>query len=328
MPRRWGFAAVLAALVCASWAQPSAGQTFGLYDDFSSGPLDPQRWLGYEYTVGKYESRAEHYYGTPDWGEFPTDPTNLTSMRRVVGGQAQIALTSYRGSSGALYGYGAKARSGLRVNHEALADHRPAVTAFRATVTVIRASVPTVPPEMVCYYSDVGKARAELVGHFFNDGTSTGPDDLTGDIFALVGLGRRVESSDSGEVVRNVVEFGLGRCNNADCSRVRGGSASLTFARDWTIGVPYVVSIVWQPASNALVFTVDGGGTTESHTLTYAYDDQTIVRGYAYDLRVETRPRRCYTQYGAPYQVPQEVSIDARFDEVQLNSTAATAAAR
>jgi hypothetical protein len=92
------------------------------------------------------------------------------------------------------------------------------------------------------------------------------------------------------------------------------------------MGVPYVVSIVWQPASNGFVLTVDGGGGTESRTFTYTEDDRTTVRGYAYDLRVETRPRRCYTEYGAPNQVPQEMSIDARFDDVQLNSTAATAA--
>ena len=94
------------------------------------------------------------------------------------------------------------------------------------------------------------------------------------------------------------------------------------------MGVAHVLTIAWQPASNALVFTVDGGGATESYTLTYTNEDQTTVRGYAYDLRVENRPRRCNTQYGASYQVPQEVSIDARFDDVQLNSTAATAGAR
>ena len=291
----------------------------------SPGRSIPARWLGYEYSIGKYESRPEALYGTPDWDDVMNNPGNEHSVRRVVGGQAQIAVTSYLGPSGALYGYGAKARSGLRINHEALADHRPAVTAFRATVTVVRASVPTVPPEMFCYYGEVGTARAELVGHFFNDGTSTGTNDLTGDTFALVALARRVERTNGREVVRNVVEARIGRCAEPDCSRVRGG-ASVAFTRRWAIGVPHVLTIAWQPASNGFLLTVADGGTAESRTITYTTGDSTPVRGYAYDLRVENAPRRCYTEYGASYQVPQQVSIDARFDDVQLNSAAANAA--
>ena len=318
----WRIAPVLAIVVSMTWTIPAASQTVSLYEDFNSGLLDPDRWMGYEYSIGKYESRPEALYGTPDWSAFENDPTNQVSMRRVLGGQAQIALTSYRASSGPIFGGGAKARSGLRINHLALADHTPAVTAFRATVTVMSASVPTPPPGRFCL--DQGKASAELFGHFFNDGTSTGAADLTGDVFTLVALARRVEKTDSGEVVRNVVETTIGRCNNADCSRVRWG-ASRTLARTWTIGVPYVLIIVWQPASNAFAFTVVGEGTTESLSVPYTMADQTRVRGYAYDLRVETRPRRCYTQVGASYQVPQQVSIDARFDDVHLNTAAAVA---
>jgi hypothetical protein len=324
--KTWRIAAVLFVVVSVSWTMPAASQTLGLYDNFNSGPLDPDRWLGYEYNIARYESRHAALYGDPDWDPYPGEPTNQASVRRVVGGQAQITLTTYRGNSGPLYGYGAKARSGLRINHVALADHSPTVTAFRATVTVVRASVPTVPPDLFCYYSDAGTARAELFGHFFNDGTSRGPDDLTGDVFVLVALDRRVVGRESGEALRNVVETRMGRCNNADCSRVRWGGSG-TFVRTWKIGVPYVLTIAWQPASSAFVFTVAGGGITESRSLFYSGSDETPVRGYAYDLRVETRPRRCYTEYGVDYQVPQQVSIDARFDDVHLNSTAATAAA-
>jgi hypothetical protein len=321
--KAWRIAGVLAVVVSVSWPVSASSQALGLYDAFSSGRLDPERWLGYEYTVGKYESHPEALLGTPDWSPLLHDPTNSTSVRQVVGGHAQIALTSHRRLSGALYGGGAKARSGLRINHLALADHSPAVTAFGATVIVMRAAVPTIPPDMICY-RDVGMARAEILGHFFNDGTSTGPEDLTGDVFAAVALVRRVDTTLSGDdIARNVVEATVGRCNNPDCSRVRGGE--ITFARSWTTRVRYALTIVWQPASNAFVFTVAGDGPTESLTVPYTWADRTPVRGYAYDLRVENRPRRCYTEMGAPNQVPQEVAIDARFDNVQLNSAAAAA---
>ena len=323
--RTWCVTAALALVTSLWWTIPAGSQTLGLYDDFSSGPLDPERWLGYEYSIHKFDSHPEALYGTPDWEPHAHDPANLGSMRRVVGGQAQIALTTYRGFSGSLDEGGAKARSGLRINHLALSDHKPVVTALRAKVTVVSASVPTT--DMWCK-NDLGTARAEIFGHFFNDGTSTGAGDLTGDVFALVRLSRQVEDTDAGEVVRNVVEAQTGHCANADCSLVRWRfpHATTSFERTWEMGVAYVLTIVWQPASNAFVFTVAGGGATESRTVSYTMADTTPVRGYAYDLRVETRPRRCYAPpIGAPYQVPQQVSIDARFDNVLLNSSAATA---
>ena len=320
----WLVAAALALVTSVSWTIPAGSQTLGLYDDFDSGPLDPERWLGYEYSIDKYDSHPEALYGTPDWNANVGDPAILASMRRVVNGQAQIALTSYRVPGQGYDERGARARSGLRVNHVVLSDHRPVVTAVQARVNVASASVPT--PDLICHPSDLGTARAELFGHFFNDGTSTGAGDLTGDVFALARLSRQVQSTVDGEegVLSEVVEAQTGRCNNADCSRVRWGP-TIAFERTWATGASHVLTIVWQRASDAFVVTVAGGGTTESCTVPYAMADATPPRGYAYDLRVETRPRRCYTQMGASNLVPQEVSIDARFDNVRLNSTAATA---
>jgi hypothetical protein len=315
-------AIALVLMASVSSAVPSAGQTLGLYDDFSSGPLDAARWLGYEYSISRYDSHPEALYGTPDWNAGVSDPTILASLRRVVNGQAQIAMTSYRIAGQGYAEGGAKARSGLRINHVALSDHRPVVTAFQARVTVANASIPM--PDLICHPRDLGTARAELFGHFFNDGTSAGTGDLTGDVFVLVRLSRQVQSTDGeDDVLRNVVETQTGRCNNPDCSRVRWG-ATTTFERTWEIGVAHVLTIVWQAASDAFAVTVAGGGVTESRTVQYTFADTTPARGYVYDLRVETRPRRCYITVASD-QVPHEVSIDARFDNVQLNSTAATA---
>jgi hypothetical protein len=322
----WRIAAVLTVVVSLSWTMPAGAQTLGIYDNFNSAPLDPDRWLGYEYSIYDYDSHPAALYGDPDWGSAGGDPQKQTSMRRVVGGQAQILLTSYRGTSGALFGGGGKARSGLRINHLALADHTPVVTAIRSTVTVVEASVPNPSPELWCRVQNVGLTRVELLGHFFNDGTSTGTEDLTGDVFAIVALKRLLNREDPGApVLLDSVEASIGRCANANCSRIRRLTTH-TFARTWATGVPHVLTIVWRPASNAFEFTVADASVTESVTVPYTVADETRVRGYAYDLRVETRPMRCYAEpIGAPNQVPHQVSIDARFDNVQLNSSAATA---
>ena len=57
----------------------------------------------------------------------------------------------------------------------------------------------------------------------------------------------------------------------------------------------------------------------------YTVADVTRARVYAYDLRAESEPARC-AQDGQP--VTQRVSIDARFDDVHLDPTAAANAAR
>ncbi|HEV8616677.1 MAG TPA: hypothetical protein VGU22_14400 [Methylomirabilota bacterium] len=316
--KSWRIAAVLALTAMAAWTLPARGQSLGVYDDFSSGQLDPVLWYGYEYVVDGTSTRAVAVgSGLID---YPSDegffgPKDLESTRGVIGGQAQITLASDKRSGfSSQYTQGA-GRSGLRINHPALADHSPAITTLRATVKVAEASVPAV--------DCLGKqnaANAQLFGHFFNDGTSGGSADLTGDVQALVKLERRVESTTSGPVVRNVIEASLFRCNAADCRYIKPVAAA-TFARTWTVGASHVVAIVWRPGSNAFTFSVSGGGLSgESRTIGYTMADTVPPRGFAYDLRVETRGGFCGPA------APQRVSIDARYDNVQLDITAAAAA--
>jgi len=94
----------------------------------------------------------------------------------------------------------------------------------------------------------------------------------------------------------------------------------ITFSRTWTTGVSYVVTIVWRPDSNAFTFSVSGGaGPAESRTIAYTVADTAPPRGFAYDLRADAGAVMCSDP-------PPRVSIDARFDNVQLDIAAATAA--
>jgi hypothetical protein len=317
--KTWRSAALLAVMLSLSWTAPARSQTLGLYDDFSSGRLDMTRWLGYEYSIGASESQEAARVGMNDWMGYPS-PENEDSVRRVAGGRAQIALTTHREDPerGVMGYFGQKARSGLRIAHLALADHRPAVNTFRATMTVEHVSWPSGAPDATC--SGGAEASAGIFGHFFNDGSSTAETDLTGDIFAELRLERRQESNGS---VRHIVVGGISRCVNADCSTIRG-VGGIAFPGRWTRGIPYVMTIEWQPASNAFVFSIVRDATTESRTVTYTQADQTRPRGYAYDLRVETQPMLCRTEEFF-VTVPHVVSIDARFDDVYLDSAAAAA---
>ena len=328
--KTWRIAMVLAVVVSVSWAIPAGSQTrMGLYDDFASGALDPARWLGYEYgTSGGSEGPVEWQ---PGYGTF--SQMNEANTRRVVDGQAQIALTSffrdylhpndYRIRSW----HGEKGISGLRINHPALADHSPRITTLRATVTVANVSVPDDPPGMDCGPFSAGRASAQISGHFFSD-RRTGPaSDLTGDVFALVAVERRIERSGTrSRGVRNVIEISTARCHNSDCSAFIPFGTPYVLPREWMTGVPYVVTIAWRPTTASFMFTVAGGGFTQSHVV--EYDDTMDVgrrpRGYAHDLRVETHPAIC--REGFDREVGQRVSIDARFNDVYLNASAADAA--
>lgn len=317
-------AAVLIVFATTFWAVPARAQTVGVYDAFSTSELDPVRWRGYEYTIEGTSSRdrtlnggirdeprysGEAFFGPDAVGE---------SRRRVANGQAQIALTSSnRGGFQSGYSEG-RARAGLRMSHPGLADHSPVVTTLRSSVIV--AAVSAEPPEEAgCFWQN--SARAQLFGHFFNDGSSMGPGDLTGDVFASVSLERRVEETSAGLVARNVVEARVGRCNTPGC-RITWNT--VLFTRSWTIGAAHVLTINWRPGSDAFTFTVSGGGVgAESRTMSYTTVDSAPPVGYAYDLRVESQPGFCLND--SDQTVWQTVAIDARFDNVQIDSVAASA---
>lgn len=309
-------ALLLAAVALTLWPAAAAPQGLVVYDDFSSGEIDPTRWTGYDHRISYTRQRAKPYNGNRDDVVSSDVPDSFTAyneeaIQQVVDGQAQIALTTvgpnFRDSDFTA-GFG---RSGLRVNHLALADGAPPVTRMQATVTVGAVSVD------LCGGRDPARegGSAEIFGHFFNDGSSTGPADLTGDV--VVSLGRR--GGSSGGVFVGVI----GRCLTADCGWI-GSLGSVQFTRPAALGVAYTLTITWQPTVNAFQFAVSGAGAPiESHRATYPVADSAPARGYAYDLRVANFPITCW---GPPEsRFMERWSIDARFDNVRFDSTAVAA---
>jgi hypothetical protein len=327
-------AVFLAFAATISWTVSARAQSLGLYDNFSSGEIDPLRWRGYEYLIASTDRDDSRDFGGAENDE-PVHEGNragfepsaaLESMRRVVNGQAQVALTTFNRGMFLLprelipTGRG---RSGLRLNRPALGDHTPVVRTFRASVTV--ADVLVEPPDAAAFCAfDTwsNAARVQIFGHFFNDGQSDGPGDLRGDIVAAVSLERRVGLVDGVRVVRDFAEARVGRCQNESCAFIVWEGT--TFTRTWTVGAAHVLTITWRPGADEFVFTLAGGvSAAESLAVPYSRPDAAPPRGYAYDLRVEAQPTRCDYRSGDDF--PQRVSIDARFDNVRLDSNAAAA---
>src|SRR5687768_4118596 len=95
--------AFLAFVATISWAVPVRAQSLGLYDNFTSGEIDPLRWRGYEYLIASTDRDDRNFYGGAQ-EDRPLHEGNragfepsaaLESMRRIVNGQAQVALTTF-----------------------------------------------------------------------------------------------------------------------------------------------------------------------------------------------------------------------------------------
>ena len=317
--KTWLIATVLAVAVSVSWTMPAHSQV-GLYDDFSSGVLDPARWMGYEFKLDTGGIDRDN----------PHIRINEVNVRRVIGGQAQIALTSYLRERH-FFPYdpdqvGPTGRSGLRINHTVLADGDPRVRTFRATVTVANVLVEDDLPGHDCGAPRSGRAGAQIFGHFLNNGVTSDPEDFRGDVFAVLTLDRRVMRSASGSAgVQNVMEAWIGHCDNRDCSSFTPLGNPHILPRSWTTGVPYVLTITWRPPTTTFRFTVTGGGFSDSHVMSYLTPSGP-PRAYAYELRAETLPTHCSPDQAMTI-VGRRMAIDARFDNVYLNIGAAEAAA-
>ena len=108
---------------------------------------------------------------------------------------------------------GTSTNAGLRISRNRLriVQDPNAITAVRFDVMVRDFSM------LGCSASSsVSGVRAGFIGFLFNDGSSTDPQDATGDIIGIVGLSRISSSTDSTGIVRAVGI--LARCIERTCS--------------------------------------------------------------------------------------------------------------
>jgi len=152
-----------------------------LYDNFTQNELDPAKWSSQQSGVGGLELIRQPFFN------------RLVMSHRVVG-----ATSNDLGQR--------SSRNQLRFVSGG------SLTAIKFDVTVqdfevLGCEVPG---------SAISRSLAGFFGVFFNDGTSTGPGDQTGDVNVFLFLYRTSISTDPEHLLRT--EAGMIRCANANCS--------------------------------------------------------------------------------------------------------------
>ena len=209
-------------------------QALTLYDDFTVKPINPAKWSGSEGSAG------------------PAAP-NTESARKLAKQQLYITLTTW-GRTDSNSG-----NAGTQSNRLGVTNPVP-VTTIQADVTVKSVKV------VGCTANTTPtRSRAQVVGGFFNDGTSPGPGDRTGDIIAGT---QSVRDSIQGDQI----EAFINRCTNAACTTFTT-LAFQVFNATWTKGVADTLRLEWDPANDRFIHTVNPGGVNEIIMLSYLVPD-------------------------------------------------------
>jgi hypothetical protein len=214
-------------------AASEARAALTLYDSFNDGTtINPEKWSGSEGSAGSAAPSTE-------------------SRRQISAKQLELRLTSWGGTES---DSGNSGSSSIRLN---IAD--PA--AAQAKTIQAAVSMPSAGVEGCDSNAYDTNARARIAGGFFNDGSSTGASDRTGDIMAAI---EKIKDSSGVFVIRAWVA----RCKDATCSTT-GVFLSHDFTSTWTETKADTLKLQWVPSQNKFIFTVNPGPLKESYALSY-----------------------------------------------------------
>ena len=271
----------------------ASAQTFTNYDKFT-GPLSPALWGGFEANtsfavISNTESRRAVLQ--PD----PLVANRFLQLALVTGHPGTVINTGGAGVGQQI----------LRMMRDDIVSGDVAVTGLKTTMVMVSAAAGA------CPSGDTSTlARARMMASFFNDGSSAGAGDATGDILAELSV--ELQTSTSGAVTRTITALRT-RCEDAQCNNAE--TVSQTFTRRWKIGVGVPLTIVWDRANSQFVYTAGAGTTAEVRTISYA--PSTVVGPSVLnlrDLRVANTLPACSTAVKA--------STTARFDFLKVSTEA------
>lgn len=306
MPSRGVCVSLLFALGAALLTPLSlSAQTLSTFDTFTSEEIDGARWAGIEHVIG-YGNAPGGWINASEsqWSQHPEfSIVNTAVDRRVVGGQLRLQLSTRGGTHDNTLAPG---HGRLALRSRSVLD---SVTRAQASITVMTAE------PRPCRSTGESRARAQLYLDVVRD---------TGDrpvVFATLSLQR---SSFGGDRIVAV----LSRCRDVPASPPGGGCLVaedvdwIVFNRSWTLRSAHSLMITHQPATDRVVFSVSGGGVpAESRTLRYPTPSDGTLVGEGFALRVENSPSNCPAAGGSPSE-RVEVTMDARFDNVRVNTSA------
>ena len=221
-------------------ATPSPAQpVFTLYDDFKK--FDAAKWRGFDFQPGA------------------AAPVQETS-RLLVKGKAQLFLLNW-GSEADDTGFSGSGATRLRHPHPEL------IHGMQAEITVVQATA-----QGCVENPNQATALAEIQGQFFNDGSSSGAGDQTGDVRAR--LRKRVGSS----LNDRTIQLSAFRCNDHDCNSTTNLDGVVPFnfltpsLTPWTFGQAHVLRLLFDQSNHkftAAVLSSTGKVILESHDIPF-----------------------------------------------------------
>lgn len=248
-----------------------------LYDTFNAHELDPDKWFG----------------------EQASTPSNagLEATRLLQGNQLWM---SHRVIGGTASDTGQWAsRNRVRFFPFATAS---GITALQFTVAVHEFDL------AACATAGSASTRvaAGSNGWYFNDGTSTGPSDATGNVGAFVWLERASDSTDKPTVLRAI--GGVYRVlAPSGLPTVSLGSVDLGPAKK---GKPATLRLLWDAVADRFEFQLNNGPV---QTISYALNDLNPPSGGFKDLEVRGDVPNC-TAVPRPFG-----EITASFNDVLVS---------
>jgi hypothetical protein len=174
-------------LLVGTWSLGEAVEPLKPYDDFQVGPVNPDKWVGFQSSGSTVREAARTIILDP----LDSLGRNLRIFDRSYGETTSDAGTSFGGF--------------------AFAFRNPStITAIRARIqvrSITSTGCPSNPTPTI--------AIAEIFGNFFNAGTPV-PGSRVDDVFAVAAVERFSNSTDPPGVLR--VEAVVIHCHNVDCS--------------------------------------------------------------------------------------------------------------
>jgi hypothetical protein len=225
------FAVLLGTLLLTPTPGQASHEAFGIYEDWSQPTIRSDRWRGVE-DFGGQEVKREVQGDT------------LQMRFRLEGGTFS--------DTGAFF-----ADNFLLVTNPLSVDQLEAEFQVKALTVTGCSANPT-----------ASRARAaRLLITRFNDGTSTGPGDRTGDHFGLIVARRDSNATEDPGILQ--VAGAVVRCINPGCTATTD-VASIVLPETVQVGEPFTLRLIWdQPMRRFLL----GVGTDPGVPLNYASSD-------------------------------------------------------
>ncbi|MEN6437576.1 MAG: hypothetical protein ABFD97_03235 [Syntrophobacter sp.] len=270
----------------------AGSESMTLYDDFNKKAINAFKWTGQE-----NESDSNHR-------------VIREAVRQIEGQQLHLGVCAKAtctdcGNTDVKYGQN---RLKVRTTNT--------FTALKATVkvnavTLVGGTLNATPPA----------ARARVYGFFFNDGTSTGQTDSTGDVYAYISLGKASDSATASNRVN--IEGYVNRCKEASCVSTEPVSSSPVSLGTVPIGQPVTLYVEWDKAGHKFIFQkIKGQTIKDTEEISYAgilNDTAAPVNASNYRLDVIGVVPNDTTVPGSLKAIPA-AAIDANFDDVYFNN--------